>query len=122
MTEIDVETQDELGSYEEEYESIQDTEISLKDYIRPMAIPTGQFKDQWEQMGARGQREDNLAEMAQTFQLPFKTMNAAVGGTIKFFGNMSVCEGSDKVNVTEKVHTLLLSGIFFGKFPVMVKG
>ena len=36
-------------------------------------------------------------------------------------GNMSVCEGTDKVNVTEKVHTLLMSGIFFGKFQLFVR-
>ncbi len=36
-------------------------------------------------------------------------MDEAVQGVIKFFG-MYVCEGTDKVNVTEKVHNLLLAG------------
>jgi coatomer protein complex subunit gamma len=48
-------------------------------------------------------------------------MNAAAAGVVKFLGNMSVCEGSDKVNVTEKVHTLLLSGVFFGRHGVLVR-
>lgn len=49
-------------------------------------------------------------------------MSAAVQGIIDFFGNMSVCEDSNKVNVTEKVHNILLSGIFFGEHHVLVKG
>jgi hypothetical protein len=40
-------------------------------------------------------------------------MDEAVSGVIKFFG-MSVSEGSDKINVTEKVHNLVLSGKFMG--------
>jgi len=38
---------------------------------------------------------------------------------VKFFG-MGVCDGSDKVNVTEKVHRLFLSGLFLGSEMVMV--
>jgi len=48
-------------------------------------------------------------------------MEEAVSGVIKFFG-MSVCEGTDKVNVTEKMHLLLLSGRFFGDEAVLVRG
>ena len=40
-------------------------------------------------------------------------MEEAVTGVIGFFG-MGVCENTDKVNVTEKVHNLLMSGLFFG--------
>ena len=61
------------------------------------------------------------SEVIQTFQIPFKSMEEAVQGVIKFFG-MSVCEGTDKVNVTEKVHNLLLSGLFFGTEMVLVRG
>ena len=114
VTEIDVESQDELGSYEEEYDTIGDLTLGTKDYIRSLEIPKGQFKDSWEQLGALGQREGTLAEKVQTFQLPFKSMNTAVDGIIKMFGSMSVCEGSAKVNVTENVHTLYMSGMFFG--------
>jgi hypothetical protein len=48
-------------------------------------------------------------------------MEDAVSGVIKFFG-MGVCEGTDKVNVTEKVHNLLMSGLFFGSEIVIVRG
>ena len=58
----------------------------------------------------------------QTFQLPFKQMNQAVAGIIKFFGTMSTCEGSQKINVTDKVHTLLMSGLFFGTQHVLLRG
>jgi coatomer protein complex subunit gamma len=49
-------------------------------------------------------------------------MNVAVNGVIQFFGNMSVCDGSNKINVTEKVHNLMLSGMFNAKHQVFVKG
>ena len=49
-------------------------------------------------------------------------MNLAVSGVINFFGNMSVCEDSQKINVTEKFHNLMLSGIFNDKFKVLVRG
>jgi hypothetical protein len=48
-------------------------------------------------------------------------MEEAVGGVIKFFG-MNTCEGTEKVNVTEKVHNLLLSGLFLGTEIVLVRG
>ena len=48
-------------------------------------------------------------------------MEEAVSGVIKFFG-LSVCEGTEKVNVTEKVHNLLLSGLFLGSETVLVRG
>jgi coatomer protein complex subunit gamma len=47
-------------------------------------------------------------------------MEDAVNGVIKFFG-MAVCEGTDKVVVTEKVHNLLMSGLFFGSEVVLVR-
>ena len=47
-------------------------------------------------------------------------MEEAVHGVVKFFG-MSVCEGTDKVNVTEKVHNLLMSGMFMGTEIVLVR-
>ena len=47
-------------------------------------------------------------------------MEAAVQGVTKFMG-MSVCEGTERVNVTEKVHNLLLSGMFMGAEMVLVR-
>jgi hypothetical protein len=85
-------------------------------------IPNGQYKDHWENLGAQGTRDGNLAELTQTFKLPFKSMNIAVNGVIQFFGNMSVGDGSNKINVTEKVHNLMLSGTFNAKHQVFVKG
>lgn len=76
ISEVDVASGEELGSYDEEYTAINDLTIATKDYIRAMAI--GSFKDEWERFAAQGQREGNLSEMAQTFQLPFKSMQLAV--------------------------------------------
>jgi hypothetical protein len=47
-------------------------------------------------------------------------MDEAVSGAIKFFG-MAVCEGTEKVDVTGKVHTLLMSGLFFNSEMVVVR-
>ena len=122
VTEIDVETQDELGEYEEEFTQIQDLVITTKEYLKAADVPSGRFQDEWDLLGAEGQRAGTLAEQVQTFQLPFKSMNLAVAGVINFFGSMSVCEGSSAVNVTERVHLLLLSGEFNGQFKVLVRG
>jgi coatomer protein complex subunit gamma len=47
-------------------------------------------------------------------------MEEAVSGVVKFFG-MSVCDGTDKIIVTEKVHSLLMSGLFLGSEIVLVR-
>ena len=47
ITEIDVETEDEVGSYEDEYE-LDAVEVAIRDYIKAEIIPTGQFKDYWD--------------------------------------------------------------------------
>lgn len=47
-------------------------------------------------------------------------MDEAVVGVVKCYG-MSVCEGTDKINVTEKFHNLLLSGTFLGQECVILR-
>ena len=47
-------------------------------------------------------------------------MDEAVQGVIKFF-NMGVCDGTEKINVTEKVHNLLMSGLFLGSEMVIIR-
>ena len=49
-------------------------------------------------------------------------MQQAVTGVISFFGNMSVCEGSHKVDVTQKIHDLFLSGMFANQSRVLAHG
>lgn len=61
ITEIDVDTEEELGNYDEEYDNIQDLVLSTKDYISACAISRS-FKESWESLGTQGQREGNLAE------------------------------------------------------------
>lgn len=79
-------------------------------------MPTGQFKDFWETIG----RHERGCEVSQTYQLQFKNLDEAVEGVTKNFG-MSVCDGSNKVNMTEKAHNLLLSGLFLNKEMVLVR-
>jgi hypothetical protein len=57
-------------------------------------LPTGQFKDYWESLGSN----PKVAELVSTFQMPF-----------------------NQINVTEKIHNLLLAGQFMGKDMVMIR-
>ena len=50
ITEIDIETEDELGSYDEEYANVWDLLISTKDYLGPSPI-IKPFKECWEALG-----------------------------------------------------------------------
>lgn len=115
ITEIDVDTEDEIGSYEEDY-SVQDVQLQTSDFMKPEILPSGQFKDYWESLGSN----TKVAEIVQTYQLPFKSMEDAVEGVTRQFG-MAVCDKSNVVNVTDKVHNLLLCGQFFGKDMVMIR-
>jgi coatomer protein complex subunit gamma len=42
-------------------------------------LPTGQFKDYWESLGSN----PKVAELVQSFQLPFKSMEDAVDGVTR---------------------------------------
>jgi len=48
ITEIDVDTEEEMGSYEEDYSQLQDTVLSTKDYLSGLALGEGQFKTLWD--------------------------------------------------------------------------
>lgn len=115
IAEIDVDTEEEVGSYEEDYD-LNEMSIAIRDYIKADLVPTGQFKDFWETIG----NHERGSEVSQTYQLDFKNLEDAVEGVTKNFG-MSVCDGSNKVNVTEKAHNLLLSGLFLNKEMVLVR-
>lgn len=51
ITEIDVDTEDEVGSYEEDYD-LSEVSVAIRDYIKAEVVPTGQFKDIWETIGS----------------------------------------------------------------------
>lgn len=40
ITEIDIDTEDEIGSYEEEY-AVADVQLVIGDYMKPELIPSG---------------------------------------------------------------------------------
>ena len=115
ITEIDLDTEEEVGSYEEDYD-IPEVSVAIRDYIKADIVPQGQFKDLWETIGSH----ERGSEVTQTYALPFKNLEDAVEGVTKNFG-MSVCDGSNKVNVTEKAHNLLLSGLFMNKEMILVR-
>jgi hypothetical protein len=78
ITEIDVGSQDEVGSYDEDYD-VPETQIAISDYIKPDLVPQGQFTQFWEMLGSHPKG----AEVISTYQLPFKTMEEAVEGVTK---------------------------------------
>jgi len=51
ITEIDVDSKDELGSYEEDY-ALEPMHILVKDYLTAASLASGQFKGMWETIGA----------------------------------------------------------------------
>lgn len=51
MTEIDTQTEEEVGSYDEDY-SVQDVSLILSDYMLQEQLPQGQFKEIWEELGS----------------------------------------------------------------------
>ena len=51
ITEIDVDSKDELGSYEEDY-ALEPMHILVKDYLTPSVQPQGHFKGIWDTIGA----------------------------------------------------------------------
>jgi coatomer protein complex subunit gamma len=105
----------EEGDYEDEY-SLEKIRISVSDYVGKQELPNGQFMNAWE---AIKQNED-CTERMETFQINFNTMKEAVAGVIKFF-SMSVCENSQNVDESSKVHNLFLAGTFYGSFPVLIR-
>lgn len=48
ITEIDVDSKEALGEYEEEFTQIQELTITTKDYLKSHDITNGQFKNEWE--------------------------------------------------------------------------
>ena len=66
-------------------------------------------------------QNEQWTEKMETFQINFSSMKEAVTGVINFFG-MSVCENSDAVEETSKVHNLFLAGTFYGTYPVLIRG
>ena len=78
ITEIDVGSQDEVCSYDEDYD-VPETQIAISDYIKPDLVPQGQFTQFWEMLGSHPKG----AEVISTYQLPFKTMEEAVEGVTK---------------------------------------
>jgi len=44
ITEIDVDTEDEIGSYEEDY-PVSDVQIVMADYVKHEILPSGMFKE-----------------------------------------------------------------------------
>ena len=51
ITEIDIDTEEDIGSYEEDYD-VPDTVLGVRDFVKPEILPQGQFKDYWESIGA----------------------------------------------------------------------
>jgi len=91
---------------------LEDLEIGVSDHIQRQAKAS--FGTAWEELG-----DEN--ELQETFALPeIRTLDEAVRNIISFLG-LQPCEWSDKVPEGKSHHSLLLSGVFRGGFPVLVR-
>jgi hypothetical protein len=43
VTEVDVDTQDEVGSYDEEFTAMQSVNLGTKEYLRELVLPADTF-------------------------------------------------------------------------------
>lgn len=62
ITEIDVDTEEEQGSYDEDYD-LDDACVAVRDYMKADLIPSGQFKQFWDGIGSHAK----VSEVIQTF-------------------------------------------------------
>lgn len=115
VTEVDEDGEEE-GEFDDEYD-LEKVRISVADYVGKQELPPGQFMSAWEMI----KQNPMCIEKMETFQITFNTMTEAVKGVINFFG-MSICEGSDQVEESSKVHNLFLAGTFYSMFPVLIRG
>jgi len=99
------------AEYDDEYQ-LEDFTINVSDYLRPTAIPVDKkFDSVWKTM----QGEEQKA----SYELEYKTLEAAIKGLIKHFG-MYVCESSDVINLNNKTHSLMLAGTYLGYVPLLL--
>jgi len=98
------------AEYEDEYQ-LEDFQTIVSDYLQPKAIPSDKkYEAVWKAFPG--------VESEASYQLDYKTLESAIKGLKKHFG-MSVCESSDAVNMENKVHSLMLSGMYLGYIPVL---
>lgn len=105
ITEFAADGKTKQAEYDDEYQ-LDDFQITVADYIQPVALPVDRsFDSVWKSL--QGTEQD------ASYQLEYKTLDAAIKGLIKHFG-MNVCDNSDVINMENKVHSLKLSGLYLG--------
>jgi len=52
ITEIDVDSKDEVGSYDEEFTALQPVNLATKEYLKAQDLPRDTFKTYWDQLAA----------------------------------------------------------------------
>ncbi|TPX31608.1 hypothetical protein SmJEL517_g05105 [Synchytrium microbalum] len=101
---------DEEG-YEDEYQ-LETVDLATSDYVLPTYA--SDFKSAWEKIG-----EDN--EVVEAYSLTATTsIRQAVTQVTELLGMMAV-ENTDQIGDRATTHALLLSGIFAGGIPVLVR-
>jgi hypothetical protein len=103
---------DDLGN-DDDY-PIEKVKITTGDFNNPRALPQGQFRSLWEEMGKQG------AESTQKLLLPYKSIDSAVENIILAL-NMQACDGTSKVEAGARQHILCLCGTFSGGSLCLVK-
>ena len=111
--EINLSTNTLISEYDDEF-FFEEFEISLGDYFTSYPLTDTSFAKRWASF-------EEAQETASTYQLNYKTVEAAIKGLIKHFG-LAVCGKSDVINPNNNYHTLQLWGKYLDSEDVLVMG
>ncbi len=80
VNEINPQTKATIASYDDEYQ-LEDLELTVSDYINTFHFTKPSFQQAWESF-------DSSLEQVQSYQLQYKTLELAMAGLVKHFGEI----------------------------------
>jgi coatomer protein complex subunit gamma len=99
------------AEYEDEYQ-LEEVTLGVNDYMQSLIL-TGdkKFEKSWQELGG--------SQQEASYQLSYKTLDSAIKSLVKHFG-MTVCDNTDSININNKYHSLLLSGLYLGQSELLL--
>lgn len=99
--------------YDEEY-PLESFAVETHDYMRKVTV--GDFRRSWEAVGSDG-------EVLEKYGLPFKKLEEAMNNVVDSLGMQPVdgTGNASAIDLTKRVHTLHLSGVFLGNVHVLAR-
>lgn len=101
----------EEDGYEDEY-TLEDIDVSMLDFINHAAMPN--FRKVWDALPEESERVDDYGLGTR------ESLEEAVEAVMSILG-MQPCEGTEAVPPNARSHTTLLSGVFVGNVPVLIR-